>query len=883
MHDTFSAGAAFAAQVLTSHPSAGAGQERSPAVLHEVLQFLEDIWAELAVVFVCASLLIGRRFLGGRHGDDETPKLKCAAEVPTRSPAPARKSGATSQGAPARESTQRLVRRTVVAIIEGSSDPVPLYEELVANHHESLRQLVADDQARNMYVALVGQSLKSGKSRDCDAELQRALRDMRRFGFPRSLMFYALVMKLYTTHHQYASVLRLYEFMIADEVAPDRMMYICLLNAAVACDLPDKALDLFDQLRSLGAASVRSYMTILRVHAKRGDWAAATGLLGDMKAAGSEPDNLMLNHVLGLCVTADQVGAAEEAAEAWRPIMDVVSCNILLKGFTQHADIARAEALLERMETEGPPCNLISYNTVMDCSVRALQLLSSPGKRRDSRYGTTPSSPSHHRAHSFGAIARRPWELLDQIQARGIEPDRYTCSTLVKGMHLAGCSVTEIDRVAALLRHLGAPALQEGQGKADHSNTRLLEVLFNTLLDACVTAKDLDRMAEIFGLMRSFKASVSAVTFGTLIKAFGQAGKLGECSNVWEEMRKAGIRPTAVTYGCYIDACIRNDRLDQAIQVFEGMAADQVSPNAVIYTTIIRGFARARQPGKALAFYRAMREHGVEPTAVTFNSVLDIISRQLAEPEKLAEVIADMSAAQVAPDVVTYSILVKASCQAGDIDSALGLFEKLRQEGLVFDTVAFNTLLLACSKAGRLADCERIFDEMCALGMRPTHVTISILVKMYGRAKMLSSAIAVADRMEKEYGETPNLHVYTCLIQACAQNGQVRKSWDVFNHMLASGIEPDAITYGAMVHGCIYLSSFEPAMCLVRQAYAKACPPGAEESPFDQPPVEGCTPVPLQAEVLSTLLACLRRRRQSGLARELEEIMAEHGVAPVAV
>ena len=30
-------------------------------------------------------------------------------------------------------------------------------------------------------------------------------------------------------------------------------------------------------------------------------------------------------------------------------------------------------------------------------------------------------------------VAKRPWELLEQLVENGLEPDRYTCSTIVKG------------------------------------------------------------------------------------------------------------------------------------------------------------------------------------------------------------------------------------------------------------------------------------------------------------------------------------------------------------------------------------------------------------------------------------------------------------------
>jgi pentatricopeptide repeat protein len=575
-----------------------------------------------------------------------------------------------------------------------------------------------------------------------------------------------------------------------------------------------------------------------------------------------------------------QVEPAEKLFQQWLPVGDVVSCNIILKGFTQQAQMAKSEVMLKDMLSRGPAPNLITFNTMMDCAVRGMQAMSSSNgndKHFDADIGSSESA----------SLLRRPWELLDKLTELGLEPDRYTCSTLVKGMHIAGCSVAEIDRAVSLIRCVGAETLKASSSTAGHANdcnARLVEVLFNTLLDACVTVKDLDRMGEIFQMMQEFKVGVSAVTFGTLIKAFGQAGRLTRCHEVWGDMQNSGIKATIVTYGCYIDACIRNDDLVGAGELFELMVMQGVRANAVVYTSLIRGYAQSKQPGKALELYRRMRHEGIMATCVTFNSILDVVARQLSEPAALQEVMDDMRSASIEPDIMTYSILLKANCSTGNIGGALTLFRQLRSHGLVFDQVAFNTLLQACSKADQIAEAEEVFDEMCRLDITPSNVTTSILVKMYGKAHMLDKAISISDRMERDYGKKPNLFVYTCLIQACVQNKHVRKSWDISNRMLMAGVEPDAITYGTVIHGCVYLNRFAMAMTLVRHAYMlpqKVDTDAAVETPFavDALPIK--TPVALQSEVLQMLLAALRRKEQFPLASELETIIADNAVQKV--
>merc|ERR1719221_1867184 len=236
---------------------------------------------------------------------------------------------------------------------------------------------------------------------------------------------------------------------------------------------------------------------------------------------------------------------------------------------------------------------------------------------------------------------------------------------------------------------------------------------------------------------------------------------------------------------------------------------------------MIRGYAQSGQP-KALELFKRMQAEGIQATAVTFNSVLDMMVRQLADPARLQGVMDEMHSASVSPDVATYSILIKASCNAGQLDGAISLFRQCRSRGLAFDEVAFNTLLLACSKAEQVSMADEILAEMRSVGLAPTQVTISILVKMYGKARMLDKAIDLSRMVEQEYGMMPNLHVFTCLIQACVRNRQIRKSWEVFGNMLRTGVAPDAITYGTLVHGCIYNNRFEQGMAFVRYAYGLA-------------------------------------------------------------
>merc|ERR1719436_389340 len=103
--------------------------------------------------------------------------------------------------------------------------------------------------------------------------------------------------------------------------------------------------------------------------------------------------------------------------------------------------------------------------------------------------------------------------------------------------------------------------------------------------------------------------------------------------------------------------------MDKALEVFNSMTEKGCALNTVLYTTLIKGFARAEQIDEAMQVYDRMR--------------------------------ADTGQG-VSPDLITFSILIKANCDAGRLDKALGLLEAMMELKLCPDEVIFNNLIGGC-------------------------------------------------------------------------------------------------------------------------------------------------------------------------------------------
>merc|ERR1719377_284528 len=101
--------------------------------------------------------------------------------------------------------------------------------------------------------------------------------------------------------------------------------------------------------------------------------------------------------------------------------------------------------------------------------------------------------------------------------------------------------------------------------------------------------------------------------------------------------------------------------------------------NTVLYTTLIKGFARAGEVDQAMNVFAQMHKER-----------------------------------NVIPDLITFSILIKANCDADRLEEALKLLVAMTDLNLRPDEVVFNNLLAGCARQGNIQLGKRLYADMVA-------------------------------------------------------------------------------------------------------------------------------------------------------------------------
>merc|ERR1719375_2246081 len=189
--------------------------------------------------------------------------------------------------------------------------------------------------------------------------------------------------------------------------------------------------------------------------------------------------------------------------------------------------------------------------------------------------------------------------------------------------------------------------------------------------------------------------------------------------------------------------------------------------------------------------------------------------------DKVPPLLEEMKAGCVEPDIITYSTIVKGYCQSGDVGRAFEVLKEMKGDGKYTpDEIMYNSLLDGCAKQNLVPDALWLLEDMKESGVSPSNYTLSITVKLMGRARRLNQAFSIVDELCTAHGFQPNVHVYTSLVQACIQNRKLDRAVGVHETMVEeSGCQPDEKFYSALVRGCLQAGLLEKAVAVVRCAY----------------------------------------------------------------
>jgi pentatricopeptide repeat protein len=179
------------------------------------------------------------------------------------------------------------------------------------------------------------------------------------------------------------------------------------------------------------------------------------------------------------------------------------------------------------------------------------------------------------------------------------------------------------------------------------------------------------------------------------------SGCMDASDEVWQLMQSKGETPSSHAWSARLLALCRNHLMDRAQREVQVMVASGQCLSIVHYTTLMNGYVGVGNVTEAWRWWRKMIQAGIEP------------------------------------DVMTYTVMLKACAKGGLFEKAMGLMEELEMRQLLPTRYTFNALLRATASAPLWIRAyggviEGVKMRMEGYDLPPNEDTFCALLECYG-------------------------------------------------------------------------------------------------------------------------------------------------------
>jgi len=356
-----------------------------------------------------------------------------------------------------------------------------------------------------------------------------------------------------------------------------------------------------------------------------------------------------------------------------------------------------------------------------------------------------------HMADRIGAGSRSLWSVLLYIavEAGALNRCQAIFGQLRAWANLSGNDV--VNMVRCFTRSSDGAGLDRMLAELSEMAHEVDRFAWNRALAACASEDGCLALAESLAAHKACREGMDTVGYNTLMKCYARAGMSQRCFELHEEMQKQSLPPNEVTFGILLDVCVEVGELDKAKRIFDELYQSGIHMNVVHCTSFIKGLAHARRMGDARA---VLQEMARSPSSK--------------------------------PDLITYATLVKGYIEMGHFIDATEMLHQMSENGIQPDTVVCNNVLSGClSHKLKASVVSRIWKELQGLGMKPTTVTLSILLNaLVQHGEGLGFDVALETLEASICSEVEEVRLFVQLIQACIRASKAAKALETYAMMV---------------------------------------------------------------------------------------------------
>ncbi|RVW17210.1 Pentatricopeptide repeat-containing protein [Vitis vinifera] len=303
--------------------------------------------------------------------------------------------------------------------------------------------------------------------------------------------------------------------------------------------------------------------------------------------------------------------------------------------------------------------------------------------------------------------------------------------------------------------------------------------LYNSLIRALSSSKTPLEALPLHHTMLQSGLKPDHMTVGTL-HLYANGKDLGAAKQLFNLCSDRDL----VSWNAMIDGYVKRGEMGHARIVFDRMVCRDV----ISWNTMINGYAIVGKIDEAKRLFDEM----LERILVSWNSMLAGFVK-CGNVEDAFGLFSEMPCG----DVVSWNSMLACYAQCGKPNEALALFDHMRAVGVKPTEATVVSLLSACAHLGALDKGLHLHTYINDNRIEVNSIVGTALVDMYAKCGKISLATQVFNAMESK-----DVLAWNTIIAGMAIHGHVKEAQQLFKEMKEAGVEPNDITFVAMLSAC---------------------------------------------------------------------------------
>ncbi|KAL9690427.1 hypothetical protein QQ045_010825 [Rhodiola kirilowii] len=226
----------------------------------------------------------------------------------------------------------------------------------------------------------------------------------------------------------------------------------------------------------------------------------------------------------------------------------------------------------------------------------------------------------------------------------------------------------------------------------------------------------------------------------------------------------------------------------------------------IVCSMLVECYTSEKRIEEAWKITHKMKRFSLFPTIAVYNRLLAALL-ELELTDIAWDLFEDVHQ-YIGLNASVFSLFIHYHCRKGCIRSAWKLLTDMRSFKIAPDVVSYTMVINSLCKMSLLKEASSILFKMIGMGMPLDIVIISAVVDGYCKNGRLKESLMVM----KYFNISPNLFIYNSFISDSCKKGDMVEACQTFCDMIESGKCPDCFCYTTIITG--YCNTEDPSSAL---------------------------------------------------------------------